>query len=179
MQFCPEKREIGPEHIQFVHRKLTANFEKKEYNIYEREFKEVTDMAGIKELIRSEADGSVSFGDYTLKEKTKLEDFPHEGDKLKVKTFNEITRLEKNGLFIYESVPGTTVTEFKETEDGISFKVEGNEDVQITVGLQEDTEYKVFVAGEQHGIIKTNLGGKLSFGAQLADAGVVEVKVIK
>ena len=32
-------------------------------------------MAAVKELIRSEADGSVSFGDYTLSQKTKLEDY--------------------------------------------------------------------------------------------------------
>ena len=32
-------------------------------------------MANVKELIRSEADGALSFGDYSLESKTNLEDF--------------------------------------------------------------------------------------------------------
>lgn len=136
-------------------------------------------MAVVKELIRSESDGSVSFGDYTLDKKTKLEDFEHQGDMLKVKTFNEITRLEKNGLFLYESVPGTAVSSFMETETGITFVVEGPEDAQITVGLAEDTEYDIVVAGKDAGKMKTNLGGKLSLSVELADAGEVTVEIKK
>lgn len=136
-------------------------------------------MAIVKELLRAEADGSVSFGDYSLASKSKLEDFKHAGDVLKVKTFNEITRLEKNGLFLYESVPGTAVTNFTETEDGIKFTVEGPEDAQITVGLSEDTEYDVVVAGQDAGKMKTNLGGKLSLSVELADAGEVVVEIKK
>ena len=136
-------------------------------------------MAAVKELIRSEGDGSVSFGDYTLEQKTKLEDYQHEGDILKVKTFNEITRLEKNGLFLYESVPGTAVSSFKETENGISFKVEGPKDAQITVGLEEDTEYRIMVDGVNAGKMKTNLGGKLSFSVELAGMDEVKVEIKK
>ena len=62
-------------------------------------------MAAVKELIRVEADGSISFGDYELAAKTKLKDFNHQGDLYKVKTFREITKLERNDLFVYESVP--------------------------------------------------------------------------
>lgn len=36
----------------------------------------------------------------------------HDGDLYKVKTFKEITKLERNGMFVYESVPGTAVTDF-------------------------------------------------------------------
>lgn len=136
-------------------------------------------MAVVKELIRSESDGSVSFGDYTLTKKTKLEDFEHRGDLLKVKTFNEITRLEKNGLFLYESVPGTAVSHFTETESGITFEVEGPEDAQITVGLAEATEYDIIVAGAEAGKMKTNLGGKLSLSVELAGAGEVKVEIKK
>lgn len=136
-------------------------------------------MAVVKELIRSESDGSVSFGDYTLTKKTKLEDFEHQGDLLKVKTFNEITRLEKNGLFLYESVPGTAVSHFTETESGITFEVEGPEDAQITVGLAEATEYSIIVAGADAGKMKTNLGGKLSLSVELAGAGDVKVEIKK
>ncbi|MBR3515518.1 MAG: endosialidase [Lachnospiraceae bacterium] len=136
-------------------------------------------MAVVKELLRAEADGKVSFGDYTLAAKSKVEDFQHAGDLLKVKTFKEITRLEKNGMVLYESVPGTSVTNFEETADGISFVVEGPEDAQITVGLAEDTEYEVIVAGADAGNMKTNLGGKLSLSVELAGAGEVAVEIKK
>lgn len=136
-------------------------------------------MAVVKELLRSESDGSISFGDYTLRQKSKVEDYEHAGDLLKVKTFCEITRLEKNGMFLYESVPGTAVLKFKETADGISFVVEGDEDAQITIGLAEDTEYQVKVGGESAGTIKTNLGGKLVLSVELAGEGEVEVEITK
>ena len=32
------------------------------------------------------------------------QDFEHQGDLYKVKTFKEITKLERNGMFVYESV---------------------------------------------------------------------------
>ena len=47
---------------------------------------------------------------------------------MKVKTFKEITKLEKNGMFVYESVPGTSVYNFVETADGVEFTVEGGAD---------------------------------------------------
>ena len=62
-------------------------------------------MAVVEELIRTEADGGISFGNYELDTKTKVSDFEYEGDLYKVKTFKEITKLERNGLFVYESVP--------------------------------------------------------------------------
>ena len=68
-------------------------------------------MSVVKELIRTEADGGISFGDYELAAKAKKSDFEHRGDLYKVKTFKEITKLERNGLFVYESVPGTAVTD--------------------------------------------------------------------
>ena len=92
-------------------------------------------MAAVKDLLRAEADGTLSFGDYTLASKTKLDGFEFQGDLYKVKTFKEITKLEKNGMFVYESVPGTAVMNFKATDTGLSFKVEGSEDAQITVEL--------------------------------------------
>ena len=41
--------------------------------------------------------GHSVFGDYTLASKTKLDGFEFQGDLYKVKTFKEITKLEKNG----------------------------------------------------------------------------------
>ena len=48
-------------------------------------------MAAISELIRTEENGKLSFGDYTLAAKAKLDNFEKDGDIYKVKTFKEIT----------------------------------------------------------------------------------------
>lgn len=134
-------------------------------------------MAIVKELIRSEADGNLSFGDYSLSQKAKKEDFEHAGDLFKVKTYATMTKLEKNGLFVYESVPGTSVTDFTETSKGVAFSVEGAEDAQVTLGLEEDTAYEVFIDGASMGKIKTNLGGKLSVSVELNSGREVKVEV--
>lgn len=132
----------------------------------------------VKELLRTEQDGSLSFGNHELENKAKLEDYKYEGDLMKVKTHKPMTKLEKNGLFVYESVPGTSVYNFVETADGVKFKVEGTEDAQITLGLAEDAEYEVIVGGSSSGVMKTNMGGKLSFNVELGDSAV-EVVVNK
>ena len=136
-------------------------------------------MAVVKELLRSEADGAISFGNHKLEQKAKLEDYEHAGDLLKVKTCREITKLEKNGMFLYESVPGTSVNGFLEKENGVDFIVEGDEDAQITIGLMDDTEYEVFVGGSSIGTMKTGLGGKLSLSVELEAVGEVTVKVVQ
>ena len=112
-------------------------------------------------------------------QKAKKEDYEHEGDMYKVKTFNAMTKLEKNGLFLYESVPGTSVLNFSESAEGVSFTVEGEQDAQITIGLEDDSEYQVVVAGESIGTMKTNLSGKLNLSVELEGIGEVEVKLVK
>lgn len=136
-------------------------------------------MAVVDELLRREDDGSISFGNHKLSVKAKLEDFEHNGDLYKVKTYQTMTKLEKNGMFVYESVPGTSVLHFEETQDGIDFAVEGDGDAQITVGLAEDMEYEVAINGESIGKMKTNLGGKLNISVELAGAGEVKVSIVK
>lgn len=136
-------------------------------------------MAIVEELLRNESDGTVSFGNHKLAKKEKVEDFEHSGDLLKVKTFREITKLEKNGLFLYESVPGTSVLNFTEKEIGVEFVVEGDEDAQVTLGLNDDTEYEVFIGGRSMGTMKTGLGGKLSLSVELQNAGEVDVKIVQ
>ncbi|RDU23396.1 endosialidase [Anaerosacchariphilus polymeriproducens] len=135
-------------------------------------------MAVISELIRKEADGSISFGDYSLEKKTKVEDYKHNGDLYKVKTFKEITKLEKNGMFVYESVPGTTVLQLKQTEDGMQFQVEGKDDAQITVELEDKACYAITIDGESAGKMETNVGGKLNLSVELGQAPV-DVKITK
>ena len=129
------------------------------------------------ELLRTESDGTLSFGDYTLSQKSKLEDFEHNGDLYKVKTYATMTKLEKNGMFAYESEPGTSVTSFREMEDGVEFNVTGASDAEITIGLKDDTEYEVYLDGKSIGKMKTNLGGKLSLSVELSGTETVNVKV--
>ncbi|NBJ91656.1 endosialidase [Parablautia muri] len=136
-------------------------------------------MAVVEELLRSETDGTISFGNHVLKDKAKLENFEHCGDLYKVKTYKTMTRLEKNGMFAYESVPGTSVLHFVENAQETCFLVEGDEDAQITVGLNEDTEYEVFVNDKSIGKMKTNLSGKLNISVELAEALEVSVRIAK
>ena len=135
-------------------------------------------MAVVEDLIRKEANGTLSFGNYELGEKSKRSDFEYEGDLYKIKTFAEITKLEKNGMFVYESVPGTTVTNMKNNAEGMNFKVEGKEDAQIILGLEPEKEYKVTINGKDSGEMKTNLGGKLDISVELNAGEAVEISVV-
>ncbi|MBQ9391442.1 MAG: endosialidase [Lachnospiraceae bacterium] len=136
-------------------------------------------MPVVSELIRSESDKTLSFGDYTLDTKSKLDNFDFQGDLYKVKTFKEVTKLERNGMFVYESIPGTAVEHFVATETEVEFKVEGDNDAQITLELEPETEYDIFVNGNDSGSMKTNLGGKLSLSVELDPQVEVSVKVVK
>ena len=136
-------------------------------------------MAVVKELIRTEENQSISFGNYELPQKSKVSDFAHQGDMYKVKTFKEITKLERNGMFVYESVPGTAVFSLKQDGSSMSFDVEGTEDAQITVEMEADTEYDISIDGADAGKMKTNLGGKLSFSVELDANTKAEVKIVK
>lgn len=136
-------------------------------------------MAAVSELIRKEDGGAISFGDHTLESKAKVEDFDVLGNLYKVKTFKDLTKLERDGMFVYESEPGTSVNDFKVLENGVSFTVCGDNDAMITVGLKEDCEYSVNVGGRDIGKIRTNLGGKLSFSVELEGKGEINVKVVE
>ena len=136
-------------------------------------------MAVVQELIRTEDNGTISFGDYELNQKSKLSDYQYQGDMYKVKTYKEITKLEKNGMFVYESVPGTVVTNMKSTENEVVFNVEGWEDSSITLELEPEQEYKVLVDNADIGRMKTNLGGKLNISVELNPGQTSQVKVEK
>ena len=136
-------------------------------------------MPVIESLIRSEADGTISFGNYKLDTKSKLDNFEHAGDLYKIKTFYEITKLERNGSFVYESVPGTAVEHFSAKHDGVEFTVSSDKDAQITVQLEDDTEYEVYVDGAAVGGMKTNMSGKLVVSVVLNEGVTCQVKVVK
>ena len=136
-------------------------------------------MPVVESLIRSETDGSISFGNYKLDKKSKLQDFEHAGDLYKIKTFYEITKLERNGMFVYESVPGTTVSHFSESDEGITCLLEGYKASQVTVQLEEETDYKIYEDGLLTGEITTNVSGKLGINIDLVDEKPVELKILK
>lgn len=118
----------------------------------------------IKELIQKEDNGSLSFGNYLAQTKQKLKDFDICGDLYSVKTFKEITRLEKNGSLLFESVPGSVVNNFIINSKVADFYIEGLENIQVTLELEMDKEYKIFIDDVQVGRTKTNLSGKISIG---------------
>lgn len=136
-------------------------------------------MSVVNELLRAEADGTLSFGNYELTEKSKLSDFEYNGDMYKVKTFKEITKLERNGLFVYESVPGTAVNNFYESDNEMKFTVEGMDDAQITVEAENGAEYKVYVNDINVGTVTANLGGKLVLSVELNAGKTSNVRLVK
>ena len=136
-------------------------------------------MSVVEELIRKESDGTISFGNYSLNVKSKVSDFEHQGDLYKVKTFKEITKLEKNGMFVYESVPGTAVFGFDNKGNILSFEVCGNDNAQITLELEAEKEYEIQKNGTYLDKIKTNLGGKLVLSLELEEGNKDLIKVVK
>ncbi len=136
-------------------------------------------MAVIQELIRKEKDGTLSFGNYQLEVKSKLSDFEHEGDLYKVKTYNKLTKLERNGMFVYESVPGTAVFHMDQKENELSFNVAGESSAQITLELEAEKEYEIYKNNTLLGEMKTNLGGKLVFSVEFDEGDSDYIKVVK
>ena len=137
-------------------------------------------MAVVNEIIRVEENGALSFGNYELQEKTKVVDFEVEGRFYKAKTFYEVTKLKRDGALVYESLPGTAVHEFKVTDNGVSFEVEGNGSSQITMELEPATDYKLIISDVTVGNIRSTVSGKLSFSVDCAkEAQTVEIKKVK
>lgn len=136
-------------------------------------------MGVVEELITKNAAGTLDFGNYLLDSKTKKDGFQYEGASYKIKTFKEITKLEKNGALVYESVPGSTVTNFKGDNESVEFEVEAPGDLSFTVEMEPSTEYELSVNGAPTGKIKTNVGGKLSASLELDEGSKASVKIVK
>jgi hypothetical protein len=127
-------------------------------------------MAVIEELIRLEDNGSISFGNYLMDEKKKVLDFEVCGNLYKVKTYKDITKLEKNGKMLLEAVPGATIHNFVMDAKIVSFAVESSDDVQITMELEPEKEYKLIVDDMLVGKINSNIGGKVNFSLELSNS---------
>ncbi len=135
-------------------------------------------MSVVDEIIRIEEDESLSFGNHLSTEKQKVNHFEAGGDVYDVKSYKEITRLKKNDMLLLESVPGTTIHFFKMDENQTSFLIEGFEDTQITMELQPDENYKIYVDDVNIGKMKAGMAGKINFSIGL-NAKRQKVKVTK
>ena len=82
-------------------------------------------------------------------------------------------------MFVYEAVPGTAVEHFTVSNNGVEFSVEGDKDAQLTIQLEDDTEYEVFVDDAAVGSMMTNMSGKLSVSVELNEEEPVSVKVVR
>lgn len=136
-------------------------------------------MSVVTELFRSEENGTLSFGDYTLDTKAKKDKIEFEGDMYKVKTFKTMTKLDKNGQLIFESVPGSAVHNYAATTDGVAFEIEASEDVQVTLEVEPEQEYRVYIDNINVGNMKANLGGKLTLSVELNPGMTAMVRVKK
>ena len=136
-------------------------------------------MAVIKEIIRGEQDGSISFGNYEIAEKAKVYGFEEGGSRYDIKTHSEVTKLVKNDGFAYESVPGTSVFGFSSDEKAKSFKVEGFKDSQITVDGEPGVNYSIYIDGQLADEETASLGGKISFSVDLEADKAVEVRIVR
>ncbi len=125
-------------------------------------------MSVVKEIIKIEND-SLCFGNYLLEEKNKVDNFIFENDKYKVKTYNKITRLEKNDKLIMETIPGSTIRNFNMSEKKIYFSAEGLDDTQITFDLQVNKNYEIEIDNILIGTEKSSAFGKLCFSVNLSD----------
>lgn len=125
-------------------------------------------MPIISEIIRIEDDNTLSFGDYSTKEKQKVENFTFDNNTYKVKTHNQITRIEENGELLLETVPGSTIHNFYKDEKVISFSIEGFENTSIIMELERDAAYRITVNNNNIGSTKSNLYGKINFSLNLS-----------
>ncbi|RRD93748.1 endosialidase [Clostridiales bacterium COT073_COT-073] len=132
----------------------------------------------LEKLISSSEKGLLSFGDYESVDKQKQEGFELAGNLYNVKSHNEITRLEKNSYLLYESVPGTIVTDFHADPHELAFTVHGNEPVQVTLGLEPDAEYRLLINSTQVGKVNANRSGKISFSLNF-DSGKQTIRMEK
>ena len=131
-------------------------------------------MSVINDLINIESD-SLDFGNYELATKTKKDGIEFSDDVIAyICKF-----VNNNGMFVYESVPGTAVHGFRSSEEDVSFIVEGTETSSITLELEPETDYKIHIDDIYVGKNKTNLGGKLSISVDLEPGREVKVDVRK
>ena len=130
-------------------------------------------MARIFSGITAVENGGLSFGDYTAKEKIKVNDFENMGNIYNLRCHDLVTRLEKNGELLIETVPGSSIINFILNEKTCSFEIESSSAVQVTLGLAPETSYDLSIrtdlGSDTKKEINTNRVGKLSFSVTLSN----------
>jgi len=128
-------------------------------------------------LISMNSDKTLNFGSYTIPEKQK-ETLEVGNDVYKVKTFCDVTKLEKNECFEYESVPGTKVESFKRSANAVALTVEGIGATDLIFELEAEKEYEVSVDGVKGDVlVKANIGGKITVSIDLPKDKKVEISI--
>lgn len=136
-------------------------------------------MAVIKEGIILNDDKSLSFGNYELDEKLKVTDFNVDGNIYKIRTHKDVTRLSKNGNLLLETVPGATIHNLKVSASKVEFLAEGLTDTLITIELEPNANYSLYINDFNIDKIKTNLSGKINFSTTLSkDAQNIKIEKI-
>jgi hypothetical protein len=113
---------------------------------------------------------AISFGDYRSRFKVKINDYEYMGARYSLRTHGEMTRLQKNGELLYESVPGSRVRDLRLDERSASFGVEGDGCAQIILELKPNTKYRVFiddVTVDSNAV--SNSSGKINFSLPLEE----------
>jgi len=136
-------------------------------------------MAVVSEIIRVEADGTLSFGNYLATDKQKLGDFKSGADTYKVKTHNELTRFERNDVMLLETVPGAAVHNFNLSEVRLEFNAEGTGNTRFTIGLAPDSEYNVFADGNLVDTTRSGISGKINFSKELSKDSLRHIVIEK
>ena len=98
---------------------------------------------------------------YISTESEERRDIQFEGDIYKIGTFKTMTKLDKNGQLIFESVPGSAVHNLLQ-QQWSAFEIESSSDVQVTLEVEAGQEYKVFIDNTNVGMMKANLEEKLT-----------------
>jgi len=120
--------------------------------------------------ITIENESTLSFGNYIVKEKIKVNDFEFKGNIYSLRSHNKVTRLEKNGELLLEAVPGAFIQNFYLDENLCSFNIEAPSSVQLTLGLLPAVNYNKIIKEDGTKIkVETSATGKLSFSVSLND----------
>ncbi len=114
------------------------------------------------EIIKINEDQTLTFGNYEVVEKQKVSDFEYKGDTLAVKTHRDVTVLKSNDTLVIETVPGTLIQNFSSEEGSVSFDIIGYKQTIVTLGVEPEVEYNVYIDGTKIDILTSKASGKAS-----------------
>ena len=136
-------------------------------------------MKTVSTLISGNDEELLSFGDFTQTEKKKYTDYDYRGDMYYVKTFREITKLEKNGMFEFESVPGSAVFAYDSGIEKKTFEVTGQGDTQIVLAVEDGADYALFINGALADETNVDIRGKFCINVHLDPEVPVRIELEK